>query len=68
MKRMETQHQHHDKFGEKWKDPYYIHNKLDKDAYKLRTLERKVLKNEYNRDHLKLYIEYNRNLEPVIII
>ena len=68
MKRMETQNWHHDKFEEKWKGPYYIYNKLNKGAYKLRTLDGKVLKNEYNGDHLKLYIEYNQHLEPVIII
>ena len=67
MKRMETQHWHHDKFGEKWKDPYYIHNVFDKGTYKLRSMEGKVLKNPYNGDHLKLYIE-KPALEPIIII
>ena len=50
---METQHWHHDKFGEKWKGPFYIHEVYGKGAYKLRTLEGKVLKNPYNGDHLK---------------
>ena len=67
MKRMETQHWHHDKFGEKWKGPYYIHNVFDKGTYKLRSMEGKVLKNPYNGDHLKLYIE-KPALEPIIII
>ena len=44
MKRMETQHWHHDKFGEKWKGSYYIHDVFDKGTYKLRSMEDKVLK------------------------
>ena len=67
MKRMEMQHWHHEKFSQKWKGPYYIHEKLDKGAYRLRTLDGKLLKNPYNRDHLKLYLEDNK-LELMIII
>ena len=67
MKHMKTQHWHHDKFGEKWKGPYYIHNVFNKDTYKLCSMEGKVLKNPYNSDHLKLYIE-KPALEPIIII
>ena len=67
MKRMETQHWHHDKFGEKWKGPYYIHNVFDKGTYKLHSMEGKVLKNPYNGDHLKLYVE-KPALESIIII
>ena len=64
---METQNWHHEKFGEKWKGPFYIHNVFDKGTYKLHTLDGKVLKNPYNSDHLKPYVEFNK-LEPVIII
>ena len=67
IKWIETQHWHHDKFDEKWKGPFYIHEAYDKGAYKLRNEDGKVLKNPYNDDHLKLYIEFN-NLEPIIII
>ena len=67
MKRMEIQHWHHDKFGKKWKDSYYIHNKFDNRACKLYTINNKILKNSYNSDHLKSYIKLNK-LELIIII
>ena len=67
MKRMEMQHWHREKFSQKWKGPYYIHEKLDKGAYRLRILDGKLLKNSYNGDHLKLYLEDNK-LELMIII
>ena len=67
MKRIEIQHWHHEKFSAKWKGPFYIHQALDKDAYKLRTMNGKILKNSYNGDHLKKYIE-NNNLESIIVI
>ena len=67
MKRMEIQYWHHEKFAQKWKDPFYIHQVFDKGAYKLRTMDGKILKNPYNGDHLKRYIEDN-SLEPVIVI
>ena len=49
------------------KGPYYIHNVFDKDTYKLHSIEGKVLKNPYNRDHLKFYNDQPA-LEPIIII
>ena len=67
MKRMEMQHWHHEKFSQKWKGPYYIHQTFDKGAYQLRTMDGKLLKNPYNGDHLKLYRE-DSGLEPIIII
>jgi hypothetical protein len=67
MKRMKMQHWHHEKFSAKWKGPFYIHQAFDKDAYKLRTMDGKILKNPYNGDHLKQYIE-NNSLEPIIVI
>ena len=67
MKRMEMQHWHHEKFSQKWKGPFHIHEVLDKGAYRLRTTDGKLLKNPYNGDHLKLYLEDNK-LEPMIII
>jgi hypothetical protein len=41
----------------KWKGPFYIHDVIGKGAYKLKTLEGKVLKNPYNIKHLKEYFE-----------
>ena len=38
-----------------WKGPYYIHKILANGAYKLRTIDRKVLKDSVNSDRLKLY-------------
>ena len=67
MKRMEMQHWHHEKFSQKWKGPFHIHEVLDKGAYWLRTTDRKLLKNPYNGDHLKLYLKDNK-LESMIII
>jgi Integrase zinc binding domain/Integrase core domain len=67
MKRMEMQHWHHEKFSQKWKGPFYIHEKFDKGTYRLRTMDGKLLKNPYNGDHLKRYIEDNK-LEPIIVI
>jgi Integrase zinc binding domain/Integrase core domain len=67
LRRMETQNWHHDKLGEKWKGPYFIHDAYDRGAYKLRTLDGKVLKNPYSGDHLKSYSE-RLYLEPIVII
>ena len=67
MKRMEIQHWHHEKFLQKWKGPYYIHQVLNKGAYQLRTMDGKLLKNSYNGDHLKIYKE-DKGLVPIIVI
>jgi len=58
---------HGDKFREKWTGPYYIHNIVAPGAYKLRTMDDKVLKKAVNTDRLKKY--YERPIwEPTIII
>jgi len=50
-----------------WKGPYYIHEILANGAYKLRTMDRKVLKDPVNSDRLKLY--HQRTLpEPIVVI
>ena len=43
------------KLQERWAEPYYIHEVLDNGAYKLRTIEGKVLKVPVNSERLKQY-------------
>src|SRR2546421_10624158 len=43
------------KLASKWKGPYYIHDKIGKGAYKLRTLDGKVLEASHNVKHIKEY-------------
>lgn len=50
---------HSGKLNPKWKGPYYIHEVLPNDAYKLRTLEGHVLKAPINSYLLKIYYEQN---------
>src|SRR5438045_9578891 len=45
------------KLAPKWKGPYYIHEEIGKGAYKLRTLDGKVLKTSHNVKHIKKYFE-----------
>ena len=66
MKNMKAQNWHHNKFGEEWLGPFYIHDVFDKGAYKLRNMDGKLLKNPYNGDHLKLFRQ--EYLQPLIII
>ena len=55
------------KLSPKWKGPYYIHEIIEKGAYKLRTLEGKVLKNPYNIKHLKKYFDRRDNIPLVYV-
>jgi hypothetical protein len=48
---------HGDKFREKWTGPYYIHDIMAPGAYKLRTMDDKVLRRVINTDRLKRYFE-----------
>ena len=48
------------KLAPKWKGPYYIHEEIGKGAYKLRTLDGKVLKTSHNVKHIKKYFEMRR--------
>ena len=43
------------KLAPKWKGPYYIHDEIGKGAYKLRTLNGKVLEASHNVKHIKEY-------------
>jgi hypothetical protein len=43
------------KLAPKWKGPYYIHDRIGKGAYKLRTLDGKVLEASHNVKHIKEY-------------
>ena len=49
---------HSGKLEPKWKGPYYIHNTLPNDAYKIRTMDGQVLKTPLNSLLLKEYHEY----------
>ena len=48
---------HGDKIRTKWKGPYYIHDKIAPGAYKLRSMDDKVLKRTINAERLKHYFE-----------
>jgi len=54
------------KLENKWIGPYYIHDVLKDNVYKLRTLEGKAVKNVIHGNRLKLYHE--KRMEPVVII
>ena len=58
---------HSSKLEPKWKGPLYIHEIIGKGAYKLRTLEGKVLKAPSNVINLKLYKD-KLEWEPKIYI
>ena len=49
------------KLAPKWKGPYYIHKEIGKGAYKLRTLNGKVLKTSHNVKHVKKYYDTTDN-------
>ena len=54
------------KLEEKWIKPYYIHEVLAANNYKLRTLEGRLVKNTVHGERLKLYWE--QALEPLVIV
>jgi len=54
------------KLENKWIGPYYIHDVLKDNVYKLRTLEGKAVKSVIHGNRLKLYHE--KRMEPVVII
>ena len=54
------------KLENKWIGPYYIHDVLKDNVYKLRTLERRLVKNVVHGNRLKVY--YEEKLEPIIFI
>jgi len=54
------------KLENKWIGPYYVHNVLKDNVYKLRTLDGKLVKNVIHGNRLKLY--HQEKLEPIVII
>ena len=55
------------KLAPKWKGPYYIHEIFGRGAYKLRTLDGKVLKPTYNVKHIKKYFDRRDNLPSIFV-
>jgi transposase InsO family protein len=55
------------KLDEKWKGPYYVHNCLPNGAYKLRTIDGRVLRAPQNGSYLKLYKD-RTHWEPQVTI
>src|SRR5436190_19747975 len=55
------------KLRSKWNAPYYIHEIIGKGAYKLRTLEGKVLKTSHNIKHIKKYFDRRDNIPLVFV-
>src|SRR5436190_6444581 len=55
------------KLSSKWKGPYYIHEIIGKGAYKLRTMEGKVLTASRNIKHLKKYFDQQDNIPLVFV-
>jgi len=55
------------KLEEKWKGPYYIHNKSLKGSYKLKTKEGNVLRTPVNGELLKKY-HSRQNFIPYLVI
>src|SRR5262249_33232227 len=54
------------KLEDKWTGPYFVHEKIGNNVYKLRTMEGKMVKNVVHGNRLKLYRE--RTLTPYIEI
>ena len=61
LKNVVKEKQWSEKLASKWKEPYYIHKEVDKEAYKLRTLNGKVLKTSHNVKHVKKYYDTTDN-------
>jgi hypothetical protein len=58
---------HTGKLDPKWKGPYYIHDLIYSGVYKLRTLDRKVLRTPINGSLLKLYNERDKWVPQIAI-
>ena len=54
------------KLEEKWIGPYYIHDVLSCNVYKLRNLDGKLVKNVIHGNRLKLFHE--QDLTPIVLI
>jgi len=54
------------KLQEKWIGPYYIHDVLENNTYKLRNMQKKLIKGVIHGNRLKQYFE--QELTPMIVI
>ena len=54
------------KLESQWIGPYFIHNVLEQNVYKLRTMEGRLVKGVTHRNRLKLY--HKQQLEPIVLI
>jgi hypothetical protein len=55
------------KLSSKWKGPYYIHEIFGNGAYKIRTMDGKVLRASYNIKHLKKYYDQRRKMPKIFV-
>ena len=56
-----------EKFKSKWKKPYYIYDNLENRAFKLRTIDGKLLAIPLNIALLKSYFDHEK-WKPIILI
>ena len=54
------------KLMEKWIGPYFVHDVLDKNLYKLRNMDGRKVKQIVNGNRLKIY--HDQHLEPIVLI
>src|SRR5688572_22623507 len=54
------------KLESQWIGPYYIHNVLEQNVYKLRDMDGQLVKGVVHENHLKLYHE--QQLQPMILV
>jgi hypothetical protein len=54
------------KLESQWIGPYFIHNVLEQNVYKLRHMNGKLVKGVIHGNRLKLYKE--QQLEPIVLI
>ena len=54
------------KLEDKWTEPYFIHDILENNVYKLRTIEGRLVKNVVYGNRIKIYRELQ--LEPIVFI
>src|ERR1700743_1289594 len=63
VKEAYKENQRSGKLSQNWKGPYYIHQVYGKGAYKIKTLDGKILKNTHNIRNLKRYFgEFKRDV------
>jgi hypothetical protein len=57
LKESYKENQKSGKLSQNWKGPYYIHEVIGKGAYKIKTIDRKILKGMQNVKNLKKYYD-----------